>query len=155
MANFSDSPGAIYPALRRLEERKLVRSNIEQGSGLRRRKVLQLTPLGLSELTKWLTAPLSQADVASRLNEIMLRFAFLDTVLGPVATLKFLLSLQTELGAYIPQLKKYLKNHALKMPTSGRLALESGVLGYKAQLAWVSHAIAAYRKEVNQNETTD
>jgi DNA-binding PadR family transcriptional regulator len=38
MKTYSDSPGAIYPALRRLEHRGLVRGTIEEGSGMRRGK---------------------------------------------------------------------------------------------------------------------
>src|SRR3954462_14165168 len=42
MKTYSDSPGAIYPALRRLEQEALIRGTIEEGSGLRRREVFQL-----------------------------------------------------------------------------------------------------------------
>jgi hypothetical protein len=35
-----------------------------------------------------------------------------------------------------------------KMPASDRLALESGVLGYGAQLRWAAHAIGVYRKKL-------
>ena len=39
MKTYSDSPGAIYPALSRLEKQGLIRGTIEQGSGLRRRQM--------------------------------------------------------------------------------------------------------------------
>lgn len=35
MGTFSDSPGAIYPALRRLEQQGLVRGRLESSAGLR------------------------------------------------------------------------------------------------------------------------
>src|SRR6202790_3749228 len=57
MKTYSDSPGAIDPALRRLEHRGLVRGTIEEGSGMRRRQVFHLTEKGLSELKKWITRP--------------------------------------------------------------------------------------------------
>lgn len=43
MTSFSDSPGSIYPALRRLEQQELVRSRIQERSGLRRRRLFHLT----------------------------------------------------------------------------------------------------------------
>jgi DNA-binding PadR family transcriptional regulator len=43
MQSFSDSPGAIYPALKRLELSGLIRGKVEQGSGLRRRQLFRLT----------------------------------------------------------------------------------------------------------------
>jgi PadR family transcriptional regulator AphA len=146
MGSFSDSPGAIYPALGRLEEKKLVRGKVESGSGLRQRKVYHLTAIGLKELTTWLTAPIEQADVVRRMNELMLRFAFLDSAVGEMATLNFLHSLEVELKKYVPQVKKFFEGHAASMPTSGRLALECGVLGYEARLQWTSRAISVYRK---------
>ena len=82
MAGYSDSPGAIYPALRRLEEMGLIKGIIEAGSGLRRRKVLRLTSGGVAALKKWLTKPIERADVVRGINELMLRFAFLDGAMG-------------------------------------------------------------------------
>jgi DNA-binding PadR family transcriptional regulator len=145
LGSFSDSPGAIYPALRRLEVGGFIRGKIEKASGLRQRKVLQITPTGLTELRTWLTQPVAHADVASRLNELMLRFAFLDTAAGEAATLEFLQSIEAALRSYIPTLKTFLKSHAAKMPRSGRLALESGILGYEAQFLWASRAIVNYK----------
>jgi len=148
MGSFSDSPGAIYPALRRLEQRKLIQGSIEAGSGLRQRKVLRLTAAGLTELKKWLDAPITQDDLSHRSNELMLRFAFLDHVMGEAATLRFLRSVEAELRIYVPGLKAFLKGHGAQMPTSGRLALESGVLGYEAQLRWASRAVSVYQQMV-------
>ena len=148
MGSFSDSPGAIYPALRRLEERRLVQGSIEAGSGLRQRKVLRLSAAGQAELKKWLSAPITQDDLARRTNELMLRFAFLDRVMGEAATLRFLRSIEAELRTYIPGLKAFLKSQGAQMPTSGSLALESGILGYEAQLRWASRAVGVYERKV-------
>ena len=148
MGNFSDSPGAIYPALRRLEEKKFVRSVVEKRAGIRLRKLLTVTPAGLSELSAWLQEPLEQADVATRLNEIMLRFSFADSVVGEAGTLHFLQSFEQQLKIYVPGLQKLHKLNSAKMPTSAALALENGVLGYEAQLKWVQHAIAVYKRKV-------
>lgn len=149
MAGYSNSPGAIYPALRRLEEQKLVRGSIEAASGLRQRKVFRVTPAGMTALKKWLTSPFDLEDVAKRLNELMLRFAFLDQVVGEAATLRFLQSFEAALNLYVPTLRGFLKEHGASMPASGRLALENGTLGYEAQLEWASRAIDFYKNREN------
>jgi len=148
MANLSDSPGAIYPALRRLEQRKLITSLVEQGSGLRRRRVLRVTAPGLAELKAWLKRPIEQTDIANRLEELMLRFAFFDRALGEKATLQFLQSFEAGLKVYIPELRQYLRTNAAQMPVSAKLALDNGLLGYEAQRKWVAHAINTYQKRV-------
>ena len=148
MANMSDSPGAIYPALRRLEERKLISSAVEHGPGLRQRRILRITGSGLAELTEWLKTPLKEEDVADRLDEIMLRFAFSDSVIGEAATLEFLQSLESLLKRYLAKLKQHLESNKTKMRTSSRLALENGAFGYEAQLKWTKHAITIYTRKV-------
>src|ERR1022692_1610130 len=75
MKSYSDSPGAIYPALNRLERQGLIRGAIEEGSGLRRRQVFRLTPKGLSELKQWITRPVTREDLVRGQQDLMLRFA--------------------------------------------------------------------------------
>jgi DNA-binding PadR family transcriptional regulator len=48
MGTFSDRPGAIYPALRRLERQGLVRGRVESSAGLRQKQTFRLTPQGLA-----------------------------------------------------------------------------------------------------------
>jgi DNA-binding PadR family transcriptional regulator len=144
MGGFSDSPGAIYPALKRLETWKLIAVRPTSKSSLRRRRNLELTREGREALKLWLEMPLGEADVASHLRTIMLKFAFMETVIGKSATLSFLYSLQKELQEYVPRLAHFLESQSCRLPRSGRLALESGLRGYLAQVQWVSYAICAY-----------
>jgi DNA-binding PadR family transcriptional regulator len=146
LVTFSDSPGAIYPALRRLEESGLIRGTIEDGSGLRRRKIFRVTAAGVAELKTWLNQPVGQDDVVRGIEELMLRFAFMDSVVGKAAAARFLKSLERELSSYVRALRKYLVKHRAEMPLSGRLALESGVRGYETHLRWARDALAAYKK---------
>jgi len=75
MKTYSGSPGAIYPALQRLEKQGLIRGTVEEGSGLRRRQIFRLTPQGLAELKTWITLPITKEDLVSGLKTVMLRFA--------------------------------------------------------------------------------
>ena len=144
MTTYSDSPGAIYPALQRLQEQGLIRGTIESGTGLRRRQVFQLTAKGTAELRKWIARPVLRADVIRGLDEVMLRFAFSEQAVGPSASVRILQSLQAELASYIPDLHAQLSAGKPTMPRSGRLALESGIQGYECLLRWTRDALGTY-----------
>src|SRR5262249_37917013 len=82
MGTFSDSPGAIYPALARLEADGLIQGRNERSAGLRRRRIFRLTPAGVSALEGWLSAPATREDIVRGTDEVMLRFSFIETTLG-------------------------------------------------------------------------
>jgi DNA-binding PadR family transcriptional regulator len=147
MKTYSDSPGAIYPALRRLEQQGLIRGSIEESSGLRRRQVFRLTRTGSTALKKWINRPLVRPDVIRGLDEVMLRFAFSEQAVGAPGSVKLLKSLSTELRSYIPELREQLTVNKSAMPTSGRLALESGLRSYECLLEWTKYALATYVRQ--------
>jgi len=144
MGSFSNSPGAIYPALERLEKAGLIRGRTEDSSGLRRRKIFQLTESGTKAFEEWLKQAVTQDDVMHGPDELMLRFSFMDNAIGEAATLRFLKSLNNELTVFAGSLREFLNSNRTKLPRSGTLALESGVRRYEALLAWSEHAIAVY-----------
>jgi len=146
MMAYSDSPGAIYPALRRLEQGGWIRGWVENRAGLRRRKVFRPTPAGTVALKSWLSKPLSREDVIRGLDELMLRFAFLDLVLGRDGAVQFLEQMNNVLRSHVPTLREFLRTQTKDMPLFGRLALESGVFGYEAQLEWTKQALAEVRR---------
>jgi len=147
MTTYSDSPGAIYPALGRLEQQGLIRGSIEESAGMRRRQVFRLTPTGVVALKRWINRPLVRPDVIRGLDEVMLRFAFSQQAVGAPASVRLLKSLASELGAYIPELREQLTVNKEAMPTSGRLALESGVRSYECLLEWTKYALATYVRQ--------
>lgn len=146
MISFSDSPGAIYPALRRLEQRRLVRGHVVEGPGLRRRRIFELTARGRAEFRRWQTQPVMRNDVIRNLDVLMLRFAFMDQFAEKGIALRFLKAFHKELAAYISTLRKYLKSNREHMSQSGRLALESGIQAYETQLRWTKSAMRTYRQ---------
>lgn len=144
MGTFSDSPGAIYPALQRLEKQGLVRGQLQPRSGRRRRRVFRPTASGRRCFKAWQTKPISQDDVIHRLDELMLRFSFMDETARPGRAARFLKNLAKELVLCIPSLRQFLKANARQMPLSGRLALESGVRSYEELLRWSRSSLAKY-----------
>lgn len=143
MGSFSDSPGAIYPALRRLQKKGLVKSRQQAGSG-RRRQIVSLAPKGTAELKHWITLPVMQQEIVSGLREFMLRFAFSETVLGAAASVELLRGLERELKVVLPSLREQQTTLKPQMPLSGMLALDSGVRGHEALLEWCEHGLRAY-----------
>jgi DNA-binding PadR family transcriptional regulator len=144
IGGFSDSPGAIYPALRRLQELGMVRGVVEKSTSLRKRRVFRITPKGLVSFKAWQSKPIVRDDLIHHMGELLLRFAFMDQTFGARRAQEFLRELARELSSYIPSLRQHLNTHANEMPLSGQLALESGILGYEAQLQWARKSIACY-----------
>ena len=144
MKSFSDSPGAIYPALRRLENRGLIRSQVQARAGLRQRRLFRVTPAGHAELKRWASLEITKTEIVSDLKELMLRFSFMDQVLGRDASARFLKSLIAELNAYVPTLRAYFDAMGDDIPLSGKLALESGILHYESTLQWAKKALVLY-----------
>jgi DNA-binding PadR family transcriptional regulator len=151
MGSFSDSPGAIYPALRRLEERGLVRGKADE-SASRNRRVFSLTDEGLVAFKAWLKQPVTPDDIIRRIGDLMLRFAFMDQLLGPKRAIRFLTQFAEQTAAYIPSLKQYLESHASEMALSSRLALECGIQEYEARLRWANASIAVYEQKRRNKE---
>jgi DNA-binding PadR family transcriptional regulator len=146
MLHFSDSPGSIYPALKRLEARGVIRGAVEGASTLRPRQVFSLTGAGTAALRAWLAEPVTRDTVVRGLEGAMLRFAFLDRVLGPAETTRFLDALARELAAHVGMLDAFHRQHARVMPLTAALALESGIESYRTHLAWARRAARSFRK---------
>jgi DNA-binding PadR family transcriptional regulator len=146
MGSFSDSPGAIYPALRRLETSGLVRGTVEESTSLRKRRVYKITSKGLGEFRDWLKRPVTRDDVVRRKDDLMLRFAFMDQAMGDARTVEFLSEFAEQVQSYLPDLRLFLESHAEAMPLSGRLALECGIAEYETLLRWARRSIATYEQ---------
>jgi DNA-binding PadR family transcriptional regulator len=146
MGSFSDSPGAIYPALGRLEKRGLVKGTVEESSSLRKRRVFKVTAKGATALKAWLKRPVTQDDVMRRIGELMLRFAFMDDALGAERTTDFLREYAERLSEYLPNLKEFHKAQTNTMPMSARLAFESGIEEYEVRLKWARSSVAVYER---------
>ena len=56
----------------------------------------------------------------------MLRFSFMDIVLGPDDSRRFLEAFERELTSYVPELREYLAAHQAKLPLSARWRSRAG-----------------------------
>jgi len=147
LMRYSDSPGAIYPALNRLKEQGLIRCRVEKGTGLRFRRVFHLTPKGLVTLRKWLSQPVARHEIVRSVHQLLMRFSLMDAAVGPAGSLRLLSEMERELTGHTASLREYLNENGPNMLLSGRLALDYGVRSYDALLQWTHAAIASYQKQ--------
>jgi DNA-binding PadR family transcriptional regulator len=141
MGHFSDSPGAIYPALQRLEKDGWVRGKVDAKTVLRPKKVYELTKEGRRVLKHYLRQPVTRDDVMRHLDDLILRFGFMEEIAGRAATLRFLHSFATEIETYLVDLRAFHDGAKPFMPVCGRLAMENGIKGYETNAAWARRAI--------------
>lgn len=144
MVHFSGSPGAIYPALRKLEQAGLIRGSVDRRTSLRPRQVFRPTPAGTRALHVWLSRPVHRDDVIRRMDELMLRFAFHSLLDDEGATASLLRGFVREIDDYIPDLRAQLAALPATTPTTARLALESGLDLYRARSRWARRALAHF-----------
>jgi DNA-binding PadR family transcriptional regulator len=146
LKHFSESPGAVYPALRRLEGNGwVVEASADAASG-RGRRDLALTARGRAAFAAWLARPVTRTDVVWRLEELSLRFAFLHPALPKGAALRFLEDFVKETAAYLSELRAFHKANAPAMSLTGRLAFESGLALYEGKNRWARRALRELRR---------
>jgi DNA-binding PadR family transcriptional regulator len=145
MLHFSDSPGSIYPALKRLEARGAIHGDVDAAKPLRPRQVFSLTADGTAALHAWLAAPVTRDTVVHGFEGAMLRFAFLDRVLGAEETARFLDALARELAGHVRGLERFHQQQGRALPITAGLALESGIAAFRTHLTWARRAARVFR----------
>jgi|SRR5579875_2674381 DNA-binding PadR family transcriptional regulator len=145
IGHYSDSPGSIYPALKRLAERGWI-ERIAERSGPRRRVAFGLTKAGAAALRNWLNAPLRPGDVVRRGDELLLRFAFMGGSVSRMATVSFLRTFERQAAEYSAELRSLLKTLPREELPTGSLALENGLMHFETQVRWARRAIKRLRR---------
>jgi DNA-binding PadR family transcriptional regulator len=150
MGHYSSSPGAIYPALKRLERQGLIRGEVAGGDTMRPKRVYQSTARGVEALRRWVSQPIDKGDLVRNDDELMLRFAFMGSVVDDDTTIRFLEQMLEALEVYIPELRQVLSAMPDEGPPHGRLALISGIEMYKTRRRWVRRALAEFAPDVKK-----
>ncbi len=134
MGHFSDSPGAIYPALKRLEALGLVTGADHDTDAGRRRRVYRVTDAGRERLLAWLRQPVTRAEMQRREGELALRFTFMDSRVPTEIVDAFLRSYETTAIEVADDLAAYLD--AGRGTEHGRFTVDLGLRNYRAHVAW-------------------
>ena len=141
MGHFSSSPGAIYPALKRIEDAGWIRGVTTAGRSRRQRVVYEITAHGRKVLREHLSQPVTEEDVIWHMDDLMMRFAFMDGVVGREKTLRFLRDFAARIDAHVADLRRYFESARSILPACGKLAMENGIQGYEMNAQWARRAI--------------
>lgn len=135
-ALYSDSPGAVYPALRRLEGRGWVAPVAARPTNARGRRPLQLTAMGSRCFREWLKQPPTRDEAVRDLGALYLRFAFMSQAAPPAVPRRFLAALHELLMAHLEGLERFYAGAKSAMPPTGRLVFEHGMDEIRRTAAW-------------------
>jgi DNA-binding PadR family transcriptional regulator len=149
---YRPSSGALYPALRRLELRGLLRAERGQTAGdgpVRRRFVYHITEQGHAAHAAWVRQPVNPATVAADLPLHLMRFVMMERLLTRAEVLGFLAELRDALAAFLDLIEEYAATEAPGLEGGhAALALDHGISLHAASLAWTKRTINALaRKE--------
>ena len=141
---YNPSPGALYPALRRLVRRGLLSVRDAVSAGGRELRLYQVTEAGDATHLEWLRQPVDPATVANDLGLHLMRFMLMEDKVERGEVLTFLKGLADALDGFVSGMERYLAGlEAQPGRRHGRLALEHGIAVHRASLEWTRAAMAA------------
>ncbi len=148
-AAYRPSSGALYPALRRLEQRGLLRVETATSAGRRNRRVWHPTKDGLTEHLSWLRQPVQPDRIAHELPLHLMRFVLMEDAAPREDVLAFLASLIGGLEQFVKGVEAYADGPGRQLP--GRhplLALRHGIVMHQASLDWARATAAELAAEL-------
>ncbi len=140
LGHFSDSPGSIYPALQRLQRRGFLLILKEKPASGRKGRRFTVTVKALRELRHWLHLPITRHEVLGNFDDLLLRFVFRAQMFGNSSAREFVVDLGKQMREIIRELEAYLAGPGSALPTASRLAVESGLEGYRGNMRWIVQA---------------
>ncbi len=142
-SHFSGSAGAIYPLMRRLERRGLLRSRARRGDG-RASRVYRLAAGGLAELRKWLQPPLPPGSALMDIDPLRLKVRFLGA-LGEQQRRFFIEEARAKLREQLESMKIDARRDAVRNDIYCHLVARGAILSVRAQLAWLREVQATFK----------
>jgi DNA-binding PadR family transcriptional regulator len=133
---YQPSPGAMYPALRRLVARGLLSVEETVSRGRRGQRLYQVTEAGRVAHLDWLRQPVDPVTVSADLGLHLMRFAMMESQLEQAEVLAFLAGLAGALDSFVAGLEKYVTSGADSARQHAQLALEYGLAVHRASLEW-------------------
>lgn len=140
---YQPSPGALYPALRRLAERGLLHAEEQVSSGRRALRLYQATEAGLAVYLEWLRKPVVPETVGTDLGQHLMRFSLMENYLERAEVMAFLADLGDALDGFVRGMEQFTASRQETLREHALLALEHGIAIHRASLEWVRSATAA------------
>jgi len=145
MRHYSDSPGSIYPALRRLAERGLIKAEPKDRRG---REGLPRYAGGLQVIRRLARTARDARGVVLGLEELMLRFALWMGMCRARRSFAFLSNSSTRWACMRRSCAHSLRRDSKGNPLhTGLLAFQAGVEGMEAHLRWARKARARMKEK--------
>ena len=148
---FSDSPGAIYPALARLETRGLLTSAAEPDG--RRKRLYRQTESGRAELGAWLARPVDLDSVTRRPEALDLRYVMIAETLGRARAMAFMSELAQVEATHLADLEAFQSSPARSMGLASQESMELGIRILRARLQWRRELLA--KEGMDDEDETD
>ena len=148
---YQPSPGALYPALRRLESRGLLHAEEKVSSGRRALRLYSVTPAGHAAHLDWLRQPVVPDTVVPDLGLHMMRFALMEGQVERATIIAFLQDLAQALEGFVSGVELYLASGAQSSRQHAELALKHGVVMHRASLEWARSTIATLAEHADRD----
>ena len=147
LVHFSSSPGALYPALKRLEQRELVTAALDTTTEARPRRVYSLTEAGRTSLDVWLHQPVTRDELVRDGRVPLLRFSLAEGHLSAAEIIAYLEGFRREVTGYLDELRDYCERTAGGYSLPARLALAHGLKAYECHAAWIDYALEEVKRQ--------
>lgn len=141
---YRPSPGALYPALRRLVSRGLLTVEDQAPASGRARRLYRVTAGGRAAYLDWLRQPVDPGTVANDLGLHLMRFAMMEGEAEPGQVAAFLRDLAGALDAFVSGMERYLASGDAPRTPHVTLALEHGIAVHRASLEWARSALKTF-----------
>lgn len=137
---YSDSPGAIYPALRRLGAEGLAVSRHDPRARGRGRELWSLTAEGRRRFRAWLEVPPTPESVRYEHDAELMKFAHLAEFDDPARVERFLVAYRSAIRLQAGDLRAFLATRPAAMPWTGVRAVELGLATLELRARWAAEA---------------
>lgn len=161
LAGIGRSPGAVYPALRRLESAGLIDTRYKAryeptarrrerdrawpvrgppGPPIRRFREFRLTEAGIRELRRWATRPVTRQEMLAFPDDLLVRFGLVPGLAGQDAVLAFLRSFRQTAETLASDHARELAMMREDASPWGRLGVELVLELLETRAAWARRA---------------
>ena len=151
-------PGAIYPALKRLEKNEIITSRLEIVTETRSRKMYELTVEGEDLLNRWLKEPPTASEMPDEREIMLVKFLFAESRLPKEEIIELLDAYEKQLETQDMKLQ-ILRDVAMNVATvHQKLIYEAIMMERVLQRRWVRMARRALQPEAegdNELETVE
>ena len=140
---FSDSPGSVYPALRRLERDGLIQAPRKGGRGLR---VFRLARKGRAALRRWVSTPIEAEELRKNPDAFSMQFAYMDGLVDSERMSEMLRDYARVFRSLENEVAEFQDANKETLPPAGYLVLNLGGSLCRARIRWARQTIDALKE---------